>query len=426
MKIFILNEECDIGEIKQENEAFIIAKNGIFRKVRTHLFNSIVEVNRLPGLKVIKPFGQMNMPKLTKHQISQVISFFHDVNARLHSECMVLIYYNPEIRQVELRAPERQFVTGGSIKYHMYPPSQDGFLLCGSIHSHSSMGAFHSGTDIRDEIDFDGLHITFGSFDSDDFKFSVSSELALYDGRVTYSHNNWFDDQLVYAETRVSKYQNFQYEGFGYGGYCGNQFRNTFEKQLHDSKTAQDANRKLSGNVKFTPTPKVKEKSRVDKSLLEKAINRGKCLIIKSQNGKTIEVSIEKKESVPKIQAKSKEIVTISKPADVKPNQSAETNTNTNVTAKQQPWVGNIVNQKIPSRVGQPYAENSGRVLIEIPNFEKVEYPKEWMDSIQNIQNRRFVESKLKKETNIDLYFYDDLDDYNERDMEFFDTLMYY
>lgn len=42
----------------------------------------------------------------------------------------------------------------------------DDYRLIGSIHSHGSMGAFHSSTDDGDEFDFDGLHITVGTIDT--------------------------------------------------------------------------------------------------------------------------------------------------------------------------------------------------------------------------------------------------------------------
>jgi hypothetical protein len=46
------------------------------------------------------------------------------------------------------------------------PPEMNGFVVFGSIHSHNTMGAFHSGTDNSDEFKFDGLHITIGKLDA--------------------------------------------------------------------------------------------------------------------------------------------------------------------------------------------------------------------------------------------------------------------
>ena len=50
----------------------------------------------------------------------------------------------------------------------------EGYLRVGTIHSHCDFGAFHSGTDINDEADFDGLHVTFGHNNRDIFTISAS------------------------------------------------------------------------------------------------------------------------------------------------------------------------------------------------------------------------------------------------------------
>lgn len=44
--------------------------------------------------------------------------------------------------------------------------TNQGFAIIGTIHSHCNFGAFHSGTDNHDEMNFDGLHITIGKVNS--------------------------------------------------------------------------------------------------------------------------------------------------------------------------------------------------------------------------------------------------------------------
>jgi len=58
-------------------------------------------------------------------------------------------------------------VRGLRVSYDLstLPPAPEGFELFGTIHSHAGISAFHSGTDDRDEIHFDGLHITVGNLD---------------------------------------------------------------------------------------------------------------------------------------------------------------------------------------------------------------------------------------------------------------------
>jgi hypothetical protein len=49
-----------------------------------------------------------------------------------------------------------------------------GWQCAGTIHSHASMSAFHSGTDDKDEESFDGVHITIGRIPDLNPEFSCS------------------------------------------------------------------------------------------------------------------------------------------------------------------------------------------------------------------------------------------------------------
>lgn len=61
--------------------------------------------------------------------------------------------------------PPTQTATGASAKYEE-APKKEGWQVVGTIHSHGSMSAFHSGVDDADEKNFDGVHITIGRCDS--------------------------------------------------------------------------------------------------------------------------------------------------------------------------------------------------------------------------------------------------------------------
>ena len=58
----------------------------------------------------------------------------------------------------------------------------ENFLCVGTIHSHCDFGAFHSGTDIGDEEDFDGLHVTFGH--NNLVEFSISATIVVNGNRL--------------------------------------------------------------------------------------------------------------------------------------------------------------------------------------------------------------------------------------------------
>gem|GEM_PF-7129334 len=70
------------------------------------------------------------------------------------------------LQQWQIAVP-LQSVRGLRVSYDLstLPPAPEGFELFGTIHSHAGISAFHSGTDDRDEIHFDGLHITVGNLD---------------------------------------------------------------------------------------------------------------------------------------------------------------------------------------------------------------------------------------------------------------------
>jgi len=53
--------------------------------------------------------------------------------------------------------------------------------MIGTIHSHCDFSAFHSGTDQADESTFDGIHITLGHVNRNDF--SIVASLAFSDNR---------------------------------------------------------------------------------------------------------------------------------------------------------------------------------------------------------------------------------------------------
>ena len=75
----------------------------------------------------------------------------------------------------------KQFVSYSSVFYNReaftHIEGFEDFLCVGTIHSHCDFDAFHSGTDIKDEEDVDGLHCTFGHNNLDEF--SISATIAI-------------------------------------------------------------------------------------------------------------------------------------------------------------------------------------------------------------------------------------------------------
>jgi len=218
-KYYILDDNCDMQALARDNDCYIIARDGIYHKLKTSIYNYVLPLDNLRHLKGIKTFAHMNIPKLSIQQMKLIIKFFHDVYKTLQSEVMVLLYYNYQTQHLDIRTPPEQVVSGGSIQYQFGPPRNDGYILIGSIHSHGSMGAFHSGTDKHDETSFDGLHITIGQLSKDDYYFTFSSQLVVNGHRQDYPVDKWLDGQFEKASREIV-YKNY-YAG-GYYGYRGN------------------------------------------------------------------------------------------------------------------------------------------------------------------------------------------------------------
>ena len=118
-----------------------------------------------------------NLGKIPQSFVYRVKQFFAQVVQKYHTEANVIIYYNKETKAFKL-FPSEQSVSHGGVQYKrkgiIHLAEMEGYLRVGTIHSHCDFGAFHSGTDIGDETDFDGIHITFGHNDKDEFTISAS------------------------------------------------------------------------------------------------------------------------------------------------------------------------------------------------------------------------------------------------------------
>jgi len=180
-KIILLIDDESIKEIKKEQYCYIVAKNGIFYKDKQDFIESVVAKKQIHYLKSLKEYVKWGYPKINKYQFTAILKFFKKVYIKDDAECMVFIGHDREKNKIVIFPPESQIVSKASIKYEN--PVMPGISIIGTVHSHNSMGAFHSGTDIKDEIDFDGLHITIGKLTKDDDSFEISCQLTSGDYR---------------------------------------------------------------------------------------------------------------------------------------------------------------------------------------------------------------------------------------------------
>lgn len=138
--------------------------------------------------------------KLPADQFAYVMKYFQRIYQLHQSEAALIILLNSRTKKWQILPLAQVSARGGSVIYA--PPIRDvtqvkdhsekkvidailddkdakakhfevcdeydrlydeGYRIYGTIHSHCDFGAFHSGTDDADEIDFDGLHITIGN-----------------------------------------------------------------------------------------------------------------------------------------------------------------------------------------------------------------------------------------------------------------------
>jgi proteasome lid subunit RPN8/RPN11 len=131
------------------------------------------------------------------------------------TEAIVLFHYSKEENVWEMSVPAQR-VMSGRILYYDANYRKSGFICAGTIHSHGSMGAFHSGIDRTDEEHWDGIHITIGDLYKTDC-FSLDAEAVVNDYRVTMPLS-WFEgieelpasvDKLIFQRfKRVSPFLN--------------------------------------------------------------------------------------------------------------------------------------------------------------------------------------------------------------------------
>lgn len=197
------------------------------------------------GLYAVEPYINMMLPKLPGEIIYRALLFFRKVYRAHKSEGVVIIAYNPDTKQYTLHCPKQE-VSGGSISYdrRFYvkspsgklnppadlteaeqrqwgPPDQvmlelanAGFKNVGTIHSHPSFNAFHSGTDTGDEASFDGVHLTLGHVT--DEHFSIASSLVLNDYREEVDAENVCLNLTRVGDTKAKK---SYYISSGYQNY---------------------------------------------------------------------------------------------------------------------------------------------------------------------------------------------------------------
>jgi len=151
---------------------YIICKEGVYLKKRLGVMESIAPVKNISILQSVNTMAKMHIRKIPAKTAQEIINFFKAVYKEHFSEAIVLLFYNQETKKHKIICPVQE-VSGAAADYNKGIVIE-GYDMIGTIHSHASMSAFHSGIDDKDEESFDGLHITFGNIRDDDISVSAS------------------------------------------------------------------------------------------------------------------------------------------------------------------------------------------------------------------------------------------------------------
>lgn len=187
----------DGNPLPEDDICYIIAKEGVFLKKKLGIMESIAPVKNISILESIAASATMHITKIPAKWIAKTHSFFKEVYRQYRSEAIVLLFYNEETGQHKI-IPPTQKVAGASCDYDK-GITIDGYTMIGTIHSHGSMSAFHSGIDDSDEEHFDGLHITLGHLN--DAYPSISASIVANGYRVVIEPSDYIENLVLMQET---------------------------------------------------------------------------------------------------------------------------------------------------------------------------------------------------------------------------------
>lgn len=155
----------------EEDIYYLVAKEGVFLIKKNEFFESSVKVDNNLPLRSHQQNVKLGIPNIPYESIIRpVVSFFRKIYQTQGTEAEALLFYSLIKREYKIEVP-KQKASGGGADYRVdiakyLEKRKDGYRLIGDIHSHASMGAFHSGVDDHDEETFDGIHITVGNLDT--------------------------------------------------------------------------------------------------------------------------------------------------------------------------------------------------------------------------------------------------------------------
>lgn len=166
--IVILPKDQSIqGHEKQSGSTeplyYVVTSDGLFLRKRNALYDCVHKAEFPKNLGGAKEGLTLKANPVPTALLNEVVAFLAEVCKRHNAEGVAILYYHMTEKKWTYLIPEQETTGGGlSVDYDM-PTTPDGYTLFGSIHSHAKASAFQSGTDHKDENNFEGVHITVGN-----------------------------------------------------------------------------------------------------------------------------------------------------------------------------------------------------------------------------------------------------------------------
>lgn len=231
----LTNVDSEVDNKKFRRPALMKMMNGAFGY-------ACVEVSMdnigMGGVSVAS--ASMKLPKLPWTLVTELDMFFRSVFDKIGTESIVMLTYDLDKLNTDDESSGWDYYvptqenTAGDCTYSKDEileqlADKENILLAGSVHSHPEMSAFFSGTDHKDQADWEGLHITYGWPKGGLTEYHI--EMILAGKQWTYQPHQVFEippppalEGVDFTDVmkRVSK-EVPKSTSYGVGGYYGGQ-----------------------------------------------------------------------------------------------------------------------------------------------------------------------------------------------------------
>ena len=179
----------DGSQLPDDDVLYILSKNGLFLRKKLGIIESLIKVDKISILEDSQQYASFNIEEIPKKDFAHLVNFFKYVYNEYGSEAMSILHYNQKTDEHKIQIP-MQKVSGSSVDY-VKNVSFKTFDKIGTIHSHANFSAFHSSTDDHDEENWDGIHITVGNVDSEEF--SIAASVVINGTRFTIEPEDYIE-----------------------------------------------------------------------------------------------------------------------------------------------------------------------------------------------------------------------------------------